>query len=93
MEDEFIKHAASGLVLTASRTGAVTLAPRGELTRTQGRGDRGLILDNTLGLVQKLTAIYDTVKVESNRTHQERPDHFLFIVTFRTSRSMPSSGG
>ena len=42
--------------------GPVPLAPRGEQARSL---DRGLILDTGLGLVQKLAAIYDTVKVEA----------------------------
>ena len=42
----------------------MTLAPRGEQTRSL---DRGLILDTGLGLVEKLGAIYDTVKVEKKR--------------------------
>ena len=69
-EDQFITHSASGLVITASRTGRVTLAPRGEQTR---RLDRGLILDTGLGLVEKLTAIYDTVKVEKQQRNTLTP--------------------
>ena len=30
-----------------------------------GLGDRGLVLNTTLGLVDKLASIYDTLKVES----------------------------
>ena len=40
------------------------MAPRGEQTRSL---NRGLILDTGLGLVEKLAAIYDTVKVEKKR--------------------------
>ena len=60
-EDQFISHASSGLVITASRAGILNLAPRGEQTRSL---DRGLILDTGLGLAHKLAAIYDTVKVD-----------------------------
>ena len=56
-------------MITASRVGRLSLAPREEQTRSL---DRGIILDTGLGLAHKLAAIYDTVKVRARNRRGER---------------------
>ena len=66
LEDNFLVHSPSGQVLSAHKDGSLYLAPRTAGLRSLQQPELDRIFDQSLGVVQKLWALFDYLKVSQN---------------------------
>ena len=72
LEDEFLVHSESGLVLTAKRDGYLYLTQRTAGLRSLKSVDFNQALDRNLGVVEKLFALFDYLKVRAKTEGKAR---------------------
>ena len=65
LEDEFLVHTASGLVLTANKDDSLYLTQRTAGLRSLKSVDFDEVLDRNLGVVDKLFVLFDYLKVRA----------------------------
>ena len=64
LEDKFLIHNESGEMLTASKDESLNLAPKTADLRSLEQPDlRSVVMDRSLGIVEKLLGVFDYLKV------------------------------
>ena len=66
LEDEFLVHTASNKVLTAHSDGSMYLTNKAAGLRSIDSGYDTVVLDRGLGIIEKLLALHDYLKVSTN---------------------------